>query len=62
LMLAFGGGYTWGGALLRWTLPPPAHPESVRVVNLQDGSEEEEMADRRPNAVEVESILSEVGG
>lgn len=23
LLLAFGGGYTWGGAMIRWTLPAP---------------------------------------
>ena len=24
LLIAFGGGYTWGGAAMRWTLPSPA--------------------------------------
>ncbi|HYR63601.1 MAG TPA: beta-ketoacyl-ACP synthase III [Actinomycetota bacterium] len=24
LLLAFGGGYTWGGAMIRWNLPSPA--------------------------------------
>jgi 3-oxoacyl-[acyl-carrier-protein] synthase-3 len=24
LLLAFGGGYTWGGATIRWNLPSPA--------------------------------------
>jgi 3-oxoacyl-[acyl-carrier-protein] synthase-3 len=24
LLLAFGGGYTWGGAMIRWTLPSPS--------------------------------------
>src|SRR5205807_1547537 len=27
LLLAFGGGYTWGGAMIRWNLPtPPGGP------------------------------------
>jgi hypothetical protein len=24
LLLAFGGGYTWGGAMIHWNLPSPA--------------------------------------
>ena len=35
LMLAFGAGYTWGGALIRWSLPAPRSP--VRSPETQSG-------------------------
>ncbi len=57
LMLAFGGGYTWGGALLRWTLPAPDRRKTVKVINLRAEPKAEEEAD----AADASHVLSEVG-
>jgi 3-oxoacyl-[acyl-carrier-protein] synthase-3 len=36
LMLAFGAGYTWGGAAMRWTLPNPKTVETTLETTLAD--------------------------
>ncbi len=38
LMLAFGAGYTWGSAALRWTIPSPASAPTAGERKLADAS------------------------
>ncbi|HEU5002443.1 MAG TPA: beta-ketoacyl-ACP synthase III [Actinomycetota bacterium] len=36
LLLAFGGGYTWGGAMIRWTLGPPPDLDTAAAAGEAD--------------------------